>query len=113
MLNLDLSGDEILLTEEARVVEPTENDHSDIHNPQKELEETAKQDNTDTQNESSPNFYRERGEEAEPGMNDSATSITSSVASIGKISATEVCSVPEVNDQVDTEDGIETSTVES
>ena len=84
----------------------------DIPSSKKELKETAKQESTDTQTESSPNFYRELGEESEPGMNDLATLITCSVASIGKISASENRSVPEINDQDTTDDGIETSTME-
>ena len=39
------SGDEILLTEDVRVVKPTEDDPSDILNHEKELEETANMDN--------------------------------------------------------------------
>ena len=73
VLLIDMSRDKILLKEEARVVEPTGNDPSDVPNPQKESEETANQDSTDTQTEPRPNFYRERGEESESGMNDSAT----------------------------------------
>ena len=68
VLKTDLSGEEIVLTEDVRVLEPTENDPSDTHNPQKESEETATQDNTDTKIESSPNFYRERDEAAEPDL---------------------------------------------
>ena len=81
--------------------------------PKQSWKDKADQDIAETQAEPSPNFYRECGEEPETDMNESATSITSSAASVGKISATEFRSVPEVNNQDNTEVEVETSTMET
>ena len=55
------------------------------------------EDNAEKQAEASPNFYREREEEEKTDLNESAASVTSSAASVGKMSATEFRSFPEVN----------------